>query len=109
MEKTASNDEVDPDDKDSQGGFVFGSGFAFISGFLVMGIGFAVPLDPFGFWNIVIIALSLPIVAGSLVIRWKRSGMTAKANGALTILGLGVIVMLGVTIWFISVLNSLGN
>ena len=74
-----------------------------------MAIGFTVPLDPFGFWNVVIIALSLPVVAGSLVIKWKGSGKKSMAKGAMMILVIGGIVMVGVTIWFISVLNSLGN
>ena len=66
---------------------------------------FSIRLD---FWNIVIIALSLPVVAGSLVIKWKRNGKKAMAKGALTILVIGGIVMIEVTIWFISVLNSPG-
>ena len=109
MEETASHEEGSQELEGSQGSVLFGSGFAFLSGLLVMGIGFTVPLDPFGFWNVVIIALSLPVVAGSLVIKWKRSGNTAKAKGAMTILVIGGIVMIGVTIWFISVLNSLGS
>jgi len=51
----------------------------------------------------------LPVVAGTLVVKWKKSGKKAMAKGAMTILVIGGIVMIGVTIWFISVLNSLGN
>jgi len=109
VEETASHEEESQELEESQGSVLFGSGFAFLSGLLVMGIGFTVPLDSFGFWNVVIIALSLPVVAGSLVIKWKRSGNTAKAKGAMTILVIGGVVMIGVTIWFISVLNSLGS
>ena len=109
MEETVPSEEGDHDTKDSQGSFLLGSGFALLSGLLVMGIGFTVPLDPFGFWNVVIIALSLPVVAGSLVLKWKGSGKKAMAKGAMTILVVGAIVMVGVTIWFISVLNSLGS
>ena len=109
MEETVSHEDGDQKVEDSQGSFLFGSGFALLSGLLVMGIGFTASLDPFGFWNVVIIALSLPVVAGSLVIKWKRGGKTAKAKGAMTILVIGGIVMVGVTIWFISVLNSLGS
>ena len=72
---------------------------------LSQSVSFSIRLD---FWNIVIIALSLPVVAGSLVIKWKRSGKKAMAKGALTILVIGGIVMIEVTIWFISVLNSPG-
>ena len=109
MVEAVSDEEGYLKKEDSQGSFLFGSGFALLSGLLVMAIGFTVPLDPFGFWNVVIIALSLPVVAGSLVIKWKGSGKKAMAKGAMTILVIGGIVMVGVTIWFISVLNSLGN
>ena len=109
MEEEVSNEESNLKKEDSQGSFLFGSGFALLSGLVVMAIGFTVPLDPFGFWNIVIIALSLPVVAGTLVIKWKGSGKKTMAKGAMTILLIGGIVMIGVTIWFISVLNSLGN
>tara|TARA_B100001109_G_C18419135_1_gene269995 strand:- start:73 stop:402 length:330 start_codon:yes stop_codon:yes gene_type:complete len=109
MEEEVSDEESNLKKEDSQGSFLFGSGFALLSGLVVMAIGFTVPLDPFGFWNIVIIALSLPVVAGTLVVKWKKSGKKAMAKGAMTILVIGGIVMIGVTIWFISVLNSLGN
>ena len=109
MEEAVSDEESNLKKEESQGSFLFGSGFALLSGFVVMAIGFTVPLDPFGFWNIVIIALSLPVVAGSLVIKWKGSGKKAMAKGAMTILVIGGIVMIGVAMWFISVLNSLGN
>lgn len=109
MEEAVSDEGSNLKKEESQGSFLFGSGFALLSGFVVMAIGFTVPLDPFGFWNIVIIALSLPVVAGSLVIKWKGSGKKAMAKGAMTILVIGGIVMIGVAMWFISVLNSLGN
>jgi len=109
MEEEVSNEESNLKKEDSQGSFLLGSGFALLSGLVVMAIGFTVPLDPFGFWNIVIIALSLPVVAGTLVIKWKGSGKKTMAKGAMTTLLIGGIVMIGVTIWFISVLNSLGN
>ena len=109
MEETVSNEGGEPAEADSKDSFLLGSGFALLSGLFLMGIGFTVPLDPFGFWNVVIIALSLPVVAGSMLIKWKGSGKKAMAKGALTIFVIGGIVMLGVAIWFISVLNSLGN
>ena len=109
MVEAVSDEEGYLKKEDSQGSFLFGSGFALLSGLLIMGIGFTVPLDPFGFWNVVIIALSLPVVAGSLVIKWKGSGKKSMAKGAMMILVIGGIVMVGVTIWFISVLNSLGS
>ena len=56
-----------------------------------------------------LIALGLPVAAGSLAFKWKRSGKIAMANGAMTIFKIGGIVAFGVTIWFVSLLNSLGN
>lgn len=109
MEEAVSDEESNLKKEDSQGSFLFGSGFALLSGLVVMAIGFTVPLDQFGFWNVVLIALGLPVAAGSLALKWKRSGKIAMANGAMTILVIGGIVMIGVTIWFISVLNSFGN
>ena len=65
-------------------------------------------LNPFGFLEYRDYCSQLPVVAGSLVIKWKRNGKKAMAKGALTILVIGGIVMIEVTIWFISVLNSPG-
>ena len=100
MEETVSKEDGELAEEDSKDSFLLGSGFALLSGLFLMGIGFTVPLDPFGFWNVVIIALSLPVVAGTLMIKWKGSGKKAMAKGAMTILVIGGIVTLGVTIWF---------
>ena len=109
MEETIANEEGDQPQEESRGSFLSGSGLAWLAGLLLMGIGFTVPLDQVGFWNVVLIALSLPVAAGSLAFKWKRSGKIAMANGAMTILVIGCIVAVGVTIWFVSLLNSLGN
>ncbi|NCG42164.1 MAG: hypothetical protein GWO84_01300 [Euryarchaeota archaeon] len=109
MEETIANEEGDQPQEESRGSFLSGSGLAWLAGLLLMGIGFTVPLDPFGFWNVVLVALGLPVAAGSLALKWKRSGKIAMANGAMTILVIGCIVAVGVTIWFVSLLNSLGN
>ena len=109
MKEVLANKEIDKPQKESQGGFLSGSGLAFFWGLLLTAIGFTLRLDPFGFWNIVIIALALPLVAGFLSFKWKRSGKIAMAKGAMIILLIGCIVTVGVTIWFISVLSSLGN
>ena len=109
MEETIANEEVAQPQEESRGSFLSGSGIAWLAGLLLMGIGFTVPLDQVGFWNVVLIALGLPVAAGSLAFKWKRSGKIAMANGAMTIFKIGGIVAFGVTIWFVSLLNSLGN
>jgi hypothetical protein len=109
MEQTIESEDEGQPQEESRGSFLSGSSISFFSGLLLIVIGFTVSLDPFGFWNIVIIALALPVVAGSLAFKWKRNGKIAMANGAMTILIIGCIVTVGVTIWFISVLNSLGS
>ena len=109
MEETIANEEGDQPQEESRGSFLSGLGIAWLAGLLLMGIGFTIPLDQTGFWNVVLIALGLPVAAGSLALKWKRSGKIAMANGAMTILVIGCIVAVGVTIWFVSLLNSLGN
>jgi len=109
VEETIANEEGDQPQEESRGSFLSGSGIAWLAGLLLMGIGFMVPLDQFGFWNVVLIALGLPVAAGSLALKWKRSGKIAMANGAMTILVIGCIVAVGVTIWFVTLLNSLGS
>tara|TARA_B110001452_G_scaffold244628_1_gene228750 strand:- start:673 stop:1002 length:330 start_codon:yes stop_codon:yes gene_type:complete len=109
VEQKVQHEEEHKPQEESQGSFLSGSGISFLSGLLLLGAGFTLRLDSFGFWNIVIIALALPVVAGFLSFKWKRSGKIAMAKGAMTILVIGCIVAVGVTIWFISVLNRLGN
>ena len=109
MEQTAESENGDLPQEESRGSFLSGSGISFFSGLLLIGIGFTIPLGQVGFWNVVLIALGLPVAAGSLALKWKRSGKVAMANGAMTILVIGCIVAVGVTIWFVSLLNSLGN
>jgi len=109
VEETIANEEGAQPQEESRGSFLSGSGIAWLAGLLLMGIGFTVPLDQVGFWNVVLIALGLPVAAGSLALKWKRSGKVAMANGAMTILVIGCIVAVGVTIWFVSLLNSLGS
>ena len=109
MEQTPESENGDLPQEESRGSLLSGSGISFFSGLLLIGIGFTIPLGQVGFWNVVLIALGLPVAAGSLALKWKRSGKVAMANGAMTILVIGCIVAVGVTIWFVSLLNSLGN
>ena len=109
MEETIANEEGAQPQEESRGSFLSGSGIAWLAGLLLMGIGFTVPLDQVGFWNVVLIALGLPVAAGSLALKWKLSGNMEMAKGAMTVLVIGGIVTVGVTIWFISLMNSLGN
>ena len=99
----------DQSQEEPRGSFLSGSGISFLLGLLLMAIGFTFPLDQVGFWNVVLIALALPVVAGSLALKWKMSGNIEMAKVAMTILVIGGVVTVGVTIWFISLLNSLGN
>lgn len=109
MEQTVDKEKGDLPEEEFRNSFLSGSGLAFFSGLLLMAIGFTIPLDQVGFWNVVIIALSLPVIAGSLAFKWKRSGKTAMAKGAMTILVIGCIFAVSVAVWFISLMNSLGN
>ena len=109
MEQLVESEIGDQSQEEPRGYFLSGSGISFFLGLLLMGIGFTIPIDRFGFWNFVLIALALPIVASSLALKWKMSGNIEMAKVAMTILVIGGVVTVGVTIWFISLLNSLGN
>ena len=109
MEQTAESENGGLPQEESRGSFLSGSGISFFSGLLLIGIGFTIPLGQVGFWNVVLIALGLPVAAGSLALKWKLSGDMEMAKGAMTVLVIGGIVTVGVTIWFISLMNSLGN
>jgi len=105
-----SKEEQQPQEE-SQGSFLSGAGMSLLFGLILIVIGFTVPIGPNGVvsWNIMIIALGLPVAAGSLALIWTRSGKGAMVSGAKTIFIIGCMVAIGVIIWFISVLNSLGH
>jgi|TARA_B100001540_G_scaffold314949_1_gene340994 hypothetical protein len=102
-----SKEESQPQEE-SQGGFLSGAGMSLFFGLLLVAIGFEVDIGPVC-WNIMMIAFGLPVAAGSLVLSWKQSGKKAMVRGAKTIFILGCMVSVGVIIWFVTVLNSLGH
>ena len=110
-EMVDSKEDSQPQEE-SQGGFLYGAGFSLLFGLLLVTIGFTFCFGPgcgvWG-WNIMFIAFGLPVAAGSLALMWKRSGKKAMVNGAKTIFIIGCMVAIGVIIWFVTVLNSLGS
>ena len=96
---------------ESQGRFLSGTGISLLFGLILTVFGFTVPVGPSGvlFWNIMIIAFGLPVAAGSLALMWARKGKSKMVSGAKMIFMIGCIVAIGVTIWYVSLLNSLGN
>lgn len=92
----------------SEGNLLIGAGISLLFGILLVAMGFEANIGPV-FWNIMMIAFGLPVAAGSLILIWKRSGKKAMVRGAITIFIIGCMVAIGVIIWFISVLNSLGG
>ena len=108
---TDSEEESQPQEE-SQAGFLPGAGISLLFGLLLVTIGFTFCFGPscgvWG-WNIMFIAFGLPVAAGSLALMWNRSGKKAMVSGAKTIFIIGCMVAIGVIIWFITVLNSLGS
>ena len=104
------NEEVQ--NSESEGSFLVGAGISLLFGLILVTIGLTLCFGPscgvWG-WNIIFIAFGIPVSAGSLVLIGKRSNKKAMILGAKTIFIIGCIVALGVIIWFINVLNSLGN
>ena len=104
-------EESQPEEK-LQGGFLSGAAISLFLGILLVGIGFTVCFGPScgdWTWNIIFIALGIPVSAGSLALIWNRSGKGAMVNGAKMIFIIGCMVAIGVLIWFVDLLNSLGN
>jgi len=104
------NEEVQ--NSESEGSFLVGAGISLLFGLILVTIGLTFCFGPscgvWG-WNIIFIAFGIPVSAGSLVLIGKRSNKKAMILGAKTIFIIGCIVALGVIIWFINVLNSLGH
>ena len=91
---------------------ISGAAIALFFGILLVAIGLTVCLGPScgdWTWNIIFIALGIPVSAGSVMLIWKRSDKKAMVQGAKTIFIIGCMVAVGVIIWFITVLNSLGG
>tara|TARA_Y100000287_G_scaffold168981_1_gene153576 strand:+ start:67 stop:474 length:408 start_codon:yes stop_codon:yes gene_type:complete len=97
---------------ESEGSFLIGAGVSLLFGLILVTIGFTFCFGPscgvWG-WNIIFIAFGIPVSASSLFLIGKSSDKQAMVRGAKTILIIGCVVALGVIIWFVNVLNSLGG
>ena len=97
---------------ESEGSFVIGAGVSLLFGLILVTIGLTFCFGPscgvWG-WNIIFIAFGIPVSAGSLVLIGKSRDKQAMVRGAKTILIIGFMVAVGVIIWFVNVLNSLGG
>ena len=97
---------------ESEGSFLIGAGVSLLFGLILVTIGFTFCFGPscgvWG-WNIIFIAFGIPVSAGSLFLIGKSSNKEAMVRGAKTILIIGCVVAIGVIVWFVNVLNSLGG
>ena len=97
---------------DTEGSFIVGAGVSLLFGLILVTIGLTFCFGPscgvWG-WNIIFIAFGIPVSAGSLFLIGKGSHKQAMVSGAKTILIIGCMVAIGVIIWFVNVLNSLGG
>ncbi len=99
-------------ESESEGSFLLGAGLSLLFGLILVTIGLTFCFGPscgvWG-WNIIFIAFGIPVSAGSLFLIGKSSDKQAMVRGAKTILIIGCVVAIGVIIWFVNVLNSLGG
>ena len=97
---------------ESEGSFLIGAGVSLLFGLILVTIGLTFCFGPscgvWG-WNIIFIAFGIPVSAGSLFLIRKGSDKQAMVRGAKTILIIGCMIAIGVIIWFVNVLNSLGG
>ena len=97
---------------ESEGSFLIGAGVSLLFGLILVTIGFTFCFGPscgvWG-WNIIFIAFGIPVSAGSLFLIGKSSNKEAMVRGAKTILIIGCVVAIGVIVWFVNVLSSLGG
>ena len=97
---------------ESEGSFLLGAGVSLLFGLIFVTIGLTFCFGPscgvWG-WNIMFIAFGIPVSAGSLFLIGKGSDKQAMVRGAKTILIIGCMVAVGVIVWFVNVLNSLGG
>ena len=97
---------------ESEGSFLIGAGASLLFGLILVTIGFTFCFGPscgvWG-WNIIFIAFGIPVSASSLFLIGKSSDKQAMVRGAKTILIIGCVVAIGVIMWFVNVLNSLGG
>ena len=104
--------ETKEEEQQSEGSFLMGAGISLLFGLILVTIGLTFCFGPscgvWG-WNIIFIAFGIPVSAGSLFLIGKRSDKQAMVRGAKAILIMGCVIAIGVIIWFITVLNSLGG
>ena len=97
---------------ESEGSFLIGAGVSLLFGLILVTIGLTFCFGPgcgvWG-WNIIFIAFGIPVSAGSLFLIGKSSNKQSMVRGAKAILIIGCMVAIGVIIWFVNVLNSLGG
>ena len=109
--KVVETKEEEPK-SESEGSFLIGAGVSLLFGLILVTIGFTFCFGPscgvWG-WNIIFIAFGIPVSAGSLFLIGKSSDKQAMVRGAKTILIIGCVVAIGVIMWFVNVLNSLGG
>ena len=109
--KVMETKEEEPE-SESEGSFLIGAGVSLLFGLILVTIGFTFCFGPscgvWG-WNIIFIAFGIPVSAGSLFLIGKSSDKQAMVRGAKTILIIGCMVAVGVIVWFVNVLNSLGG
>lgn len=95
-----------------EGSFLIGAGVSLLFGLIFVTIGLTFCFGPscgiWG-WNIIFIAFGIPVSAGSMFLIGKSSDKQAMVRGAKAILIIGCMVAVGVIIWFVNVLSSLGN
>ena len=104
--------ETKEEDQQSEGSFLMGAGISLLFGLILVTIGLTFCFGPgcgVWSWNIIFIAFGIPVSAGSLFLIGKRSDKQAMVRGAKAILIMGCVIAVGVIIWFITVLNSLGG
>tara|TARA_B100000459_G_scaffold92467_1_gene52325 strand:- start:328 stop:648 length:321 start_codon:yes stop_codon:yes gene_type:complete len=103
---------IEEEEQPQEGSFLIGAGVSLLFGLVLVTIGLTFCFGPscgiWG-WNIIFIAFGIPVSAGSLFLIGKRSDKQAMVRGAKMIFVIGCIVGIGVIIWFVNVLNSLGN
>jgi len=97
---------------ESEGSFLIGAGTSLLFGLILVTIGLTFCFGPscgiWG-WNVIFIAFGIPVSASSLLLIGKHNDKKAMVKGAKTILIVGCLVAMGVIIWFVNVLNSLGS
>ena len=97
---------------ESEGSFLIGAGTSLLFGLILVTIGLTFCFGPscgiWG-WNIIFITFGIPVSASSMLLIGKHSGKKAMVRGAKTILIVGCLIAIGVIIWFVNVLNSLGS